>query len=226
MTRKNSIISLLIYVAFNFLLQISIEFMNISQDKEILFTLLFNCFLILVLVALNYGYLKKSEKEFKTIYIAYVIFAFLFYIIVLNLSVAFFDKLNIMPSISSNQNAINLLFKVSPLPMSILVFFQAPIIEEIVFRSAIIFLVAGKQMSKKKLTIIGCVISVIVFAGLHLLGDIGNSYTILEFISIMFPYFLLSGIIVFLFYKSKFNIFVPLLFHMVNNAICLLLMYF
>ncbi|MEG0276464.1 MAG: type II CAAX endopeptidase family protein [Coprobacillus sp.] len=115
---------------------------------------------------------------------------------------------------SQNQAMIEVITKTSPVVMVITTVLLAPILEEFVFRG-ILFGWAYEINPK-----FAHIISAFVFAMLHIILAL-LSGNIAEWVQI-FSYFLMSIVLSYLYEKTN-NIAVPILTHMINNLITMLI---
>lgn len=116
---------------------------------------------------------------------------------------------------SENQNLINEMFKTHYIIIFVTAVFFAPIVEEILFRGTIF-----AWINEYNLTI-ALIISSFLFGFIHVMNAVfsGNAS---EFIQI-FPY-MFKGFVLAYLYKKNNNIMIPILTHVLNNLIGLLLL--
>ena len=113
---------------------------------------------------------------------------------------------------SSNEEAIRDLFKISPLYIYFSSVIYAPIVEELTFRQGI-----RNIMDKNILFIL---VSGLLFGGLHVITDVNNLVDLLYII----PYSSLGIVFAYMLYKTD-NIFVSMGFHFMHNGILIALQF-
>lgn len=205
-----SVSTILIFVFIMFILPLFSFYKTISSYT--LYAVIFA-----VIIILYYDELKKSFLVFKTNIKKYVPFIFKRYLIMLGLMVlvAFPIVLINKGEVSSNQQAINIMFGKVPLITFILTTLYAPFAEESIFRLCI-----SKLIHNKKVFIIA---SGFLFGLLHMVDKFSSFYDLLY----VFQYAAL-GICLAKAYKDSNNIFVPMSMHFIQNfvaSILVLLLY-
>jgi len=115
-----------------------------------------------------------------------------------------------IPGVPANEEINQTIFNLYPYLFFIEAVILGPICEELVFRKNF-----TTRLSEKRFIIE----SSIVFAYIHMINGMSNLYQLLFFI----PYFLLALSFAKIYYKSK-NIWVPITFHMIHNALTMLLL--
>lgn len=117
------------------------------------------------------------------------------------------------PEQSSNQQYIETLstpIVTNILPLVIVLF--APILEEILFKGYLI-----KTLSTKWNTYLLAILSILLFSFMHL-------HSITELKAII-PYFAISFVTTFYFFKKDYNIWYPIIIHVLNNLLAQIIMF-
>ena len=114
---------------------------------------------------------------------------------------------------SSNQQYIETLstpIVTNILPIVIVLF--APLLEEILFKGYLI-----KTLSAKLNTYLLAILSILLFSSMHL-------HSITE-IKAIIPYFAISFVTTFYFFKKDYNIWYPIIIHILNNLLAQIIMF-
>lgn len=92
----------------------------------------------------------------------------------------------------------------------------APIVEEMIFRK---FMIGTFEEKFGWKPMVAVVISTIVFSLIHVIGGDAANYLYI------FQYIPLAFVISYSYYKSDYNIFVPIIIHFINNALAVIMFY-
>ncbi len=167
-------------------------------------------------VASDFG-VRLQKKKVLTILLFFVIY-FVANIVLNALIYLFHDVIfNLSGEIGSNQNQTSLeaTIKTAPLIAFLAIVILGPLMEEIAFRYALI----GSFKSKR----VGIIVSVVVFASMHLLASIGSGTLLNDLWTL--PSYLLMGTILALIYVRTDNLVYSYLFHMINNFLAFIIIF-
>ena len=115
---------------------------------------------------------------------------------------------------TSQESIINILNSDALAVTIITTVILAPIVEELIFRKAL-----HKLLSRFHIAIF-YVLSSFAFAIIHMLSGNADFLTLfLQFI----PYFLSGLMLAFIYHKSKYNIYITIICHMLNNRLAIIL---
>lgn len=148
-----------------------------------------------------------NHKEYYSKYFKYYLIGLAIMLISNSIIIYIFES-----GMSSNEEAIRDLFKVSPLYIYFSSVIYAPIVEELTFRQGI-----RNIMGKNILFIL---VSGLLFGGLHVITDVNNLVDLLYII----PYSSLGIVFAYMLYKTD-NIFVSMGFHFMHNGILIALQF-
>ncbi len=179
---------------------------------------------IFLLIVLNRGKevandfsMRFQKKKLLTILIFFVIYFVLN--IVVNIVVYLLHDVvfNITGEVGSNQNqdSLETTIKNAPLVALIAIVILGPLMEEIAFRYAII----GSFKNRN----VGIIVSIVVFASMHLLASIGSGSVANDLWTL--PSYLLMGGILALIYVRTDNLMYSYLFHMINNLLAFIIIF-
>lgn len=174
-------------------------------------------FIFIIIVFMYYQELKNNFKIFICNIRKYIPFIIKRYFIMLSLMIVVAVPIVLLNngSVSSNQEAINVMFKKVPIITLLLSCFYAPFAEEVIFRLSL-----SKLISNKKMFIIT---SGFLFGLLHVIDKFTSFYDFLY----VFQYATL-GMCLAKAYKDTNNIFVSISIHFIQNflaAMLVLLLY-
>lgn len=188
---------------------------NLSMNIRIIYSIIFDILQMAIIILIFNKCLTKDFKDFKENHQIYYKNYFKFYLIGLIIMMFSNVIINLISngSTAGNQEAINDLFKISPLYVYFASVIFAPIVEELVFRKALHNIVPNK--------ILFILISGLVFGGLHIIGTIETWYDLLYLI----PYSSLGIVFAYILYKTD-NIFVTMGLHFMHNGILIALEFF
>ncbi len=116
---------------------------------------------------------------------------------------------------NANQNAIQLLVETYSFPMSCMVVVMTPFVEEILFRGTIF-----GPLSKKNV-LLAYVVSMVLFAGMHISSSIGAYPPLVLFLSFL-EYLPVSFVLCYVYHKFR-SIWVPIALHGAMNLFSVLL---
>ncbi len=218
MNRKKAFSAFLLFFINQWCLVLLYRAGILTYSNQMLIMIICNAILIGILISMNTTYLKWCVKDFKLKYLWYYILSYFALIFLTATVTSILMNFGITPDQSANQNEVESLINSTPYTAIILAVFEAPFIEEMAFRAGIIFLIIGKSKEKTLLYLAGF-ISIVLFSSIHVLQEIINFTTWMDLIAVIYPYVIPSFILVALFIKSKKNIIVPTVFHMIVNAI-------
>ena len=163
---------------------------------------------LIVILVLGWQPLKDDFKKL-TSFKAYVsvVLVTMGCILVLNQVVSlFYDQM----SVPENEQLIQLMFEQQPIGLLLTTLICAPLTEELVFRYGL--------MSKKEggllQTTMSILINALIFAGIHVLGDV----------QMILMYLPLALGVALSYRYSKFNLWYPIGVHFLNNLIAMLFM--
>lgn len=148
-----------------------------------------------------------NHKEYYSKYFKYYLIGLAIMLISNSIIIYIFES-----GMSSNEEAIRDLFKVSPLYIYFSSVIYAPIVEELTFRQGIRNII-GKN-------ILFILVSGLLFGGLHVITDVNNLVDLLYII----PYSSLGIVFAYMLYKTD-NIFVSMGFHFMHNGILIALQF-
>lgn len=148
-----------------------------------------------------------NHKEYYSKYFKYYLIGLAIMLISNSIIIYIFES-----GMSSNEEAIRGLFKVSPLYIYFSSVIYAPIVEELTFRQGI-----RNIMGKNILFIL---VSGLLFGGLHVITDVNSLVDLLYII----PYSSLGIVFAYMLYKTD-NIFVSMGFHFMHNGILIALQF-
>jgi membrane protease YdiL (CAAX protease family) len=234
MSRKLAIKIIIVYFLNLFLLAPIVSAFIYSQTGSEQSALAANLIaysgVLIYMLVISRKYITQCLKRFNLSYIKYPILGYIFYygITTIIMSIATFMSGNSVP-VSENQLAVEqMVANYDVVIMFLMVVVIAPIMEELVFRSGIIYAVQGRNVERKKyLIILSYAISIILFSFLHTSTEIRYMDDFKEVIIITIPYIILSSVLLYNFVKTKYNVITSILFHMLNNFISfVLLLYF
>ena len=151
--------------------------------------------------------MRKNHKKYYKQYFKYYLIG-LIIMMFSNLFIAIVSN----GSTAGNQDAINDLFKISPLYIYFASVIYAPIVEELIFRKAIRNIIPNK--------ILFILVSGLLFGGLHVIGTVEAWYDPLYII----PYSAPGIVFAFILYKTN-NIFVSTGLHFMHNGILMSLQF-
>lgn len=197
---------------------------------SIFLSFLFNVFFILLMIFLNYKYLKNSFVNFKKKYFYIIPATYVGYILMNNLIFYLFSLLNLQKNdVSQNQEILETLIYQSPIWTVIIISLFAPFIEEIVFRGSLFAAVGGKNIFSSKTKIfLAFILSIIFFTVVHVqtesLALFSGEISILEFLNFSYAYIVLSIFFGSLYIYSRGNILVSMGLHFVVNVVASILM--
>ena len=184
-----------------------VDISNMNQTVKVLYMLGYELLTIIILICIFYNPLKQMWSDFKKNHKYY--FKNYFYLWFILLGLMMFSNLIVSGIVgtetSANEEAINTMFKVSPLYIYLSAVVYAPIVEELTFRLAI------RKLFKNDYLFIA--VSGISFGLLHVIG----SPTILEYLYII-PYAIPGFIFAYILVKTK-NIFNTIGLHFIHNGI-------
>lgn len=174
-------------------------------------------FIFLGVIFLYYKELKESLKIFITNIKKYIPFIIKRYFIMLGLMIVVAVPIVLLNNgaVSSNQEAINVMFKEVPIITLLISCLYAPFAEEVIFRLSL-----SKLINNKKVFI---AVSGLLFGLLHVIDKFTSFYDFLY----IFQYTSL-GMCLAKAYKDTNNIFVPISMHFMQNflaAMLILLLY-
>ncbi len=221
-----------IATVFLFYPQITMSKLQSLSEPEVLLrfialpTMIGTCLSTLVFLVIVFDRTKEVANDFamrlqKKKLLAILIFFAIYFVanIVLNALIYFFHDVvfNLSGEIGSNQNQSSLesTIKTAPLVAFLAIVVLGPLMEEIAFRYALI----GSFKSKR----VGVLVSVIVFASMHLLASIGTGTLLNDLWTL--PSYLLMGTILALIYVRTDNLFYSYLFHMINNFLAFIIIF-
>lgn len=223
---KNFFIKLLIFFILLFgmigwsvfpasIFNINIEKMNLTI--KIIYMLVCDITYMFLLLAIYYKsikkdfteYFKKFATNFETSFKYY--FVGLIIMLISNLIITFcFSKAN-----AGNEELIREYIDKMPLYMIFSISIYAPFVEEIIFRKSIKEIFSGNNFAIKYIYILT---SGLIFAGMHLVGQITNPQDYLFII----PYGALGLTFAALYQKTN-NIFSTIMVHFLHNTITIIL---
>lgn len=218
MNRKKALAAFLLFFVNQWCMVLLYQAGILTASNQILIMIICNAILIGILINMNKNYLKWCLKDFKLKYLWYYLVAYFALIFLTATVTAILSHYGVNPINSANQSEVESLITSTPYAAIIMAVFEAPFIEEMAFRAGIIFLIVGKSREKTLLYLAGF-ISITVFSSIHVLQEIINFTSWIDLIAVIYPYVIPSFILVALFIKSKKNIIVPTVFHMIVNAI-------
>lgn len=186
--------------------------------------------ILVYMLVISRKYMMQCIKHFGLSYIKYPILGYIFYYgittIIMSL-ITLISGSNV--TVSENQLAVEqLIANNDVVVMFLMIVIIAPIMEELVFRSGIIYAVQGRNIERKKVLIISSyALSIILFSALHTSSEIRSIDNFKEVFIITLPYLILSSVLLYNFVKTKYNVITSIMFHMLNNFISfVLLLYF
>ena len=188
---------------------------NLPTSIKIIYSLIYDILIMTIIILIFYKSLKVEFKDFLTNHKNYYKDYFKYYLIGIiimmfsNVFIAFVSH----GSTAGNQEAINDLFKISPLYVYFASVIFAPVVEELVFRKAIRNIIPNR--------ILFIIVSGVVFGGLHVIGNIEAWYDFLYLI----PYSVPGIIFAYILYITN-NIFVSMGLHFMHNGILIALQFF
>ncbi len=212
------ILSILIYFFFGSLLLIFLNYFNIkptefSKTNKFIFLLIESLIMLSVIVLIYYKDLKKEFIDFKKNFIFYFneykyywpIMMFL--MVLVNVFTSFFIK-----DISKNEETIRLIFHSGTIGLIYTIIscsLIAPLLEELVFRKSIRYIVPQKYLF--------ILLSGIFFGSMHVIGSVKTPLEYLHIISYSVPGFVLASA-----YEKSNNIFVSTSIHFFHNTFLLI----
>jgi hypothetical protein len=218
MNRKKALASFVLFFINQWCMVLLYRTGILTAENQMIVMILCNTVLIGILISMNINYLKWCLKDFILKYLWYYLVAYFALILITATVTVILMNFGITPDQSANQNGVESLITSTPYAAIIMAVFQAPFIEEMAFRAGIIFLIVGKSKEKTLLYIAGF-ISILLFSSIHVLQEIIYFTSWIDLVAVIYPYVIPSFILVGLFIKSKKNILVPTVFHMIVNSI-------
>ena len=205
--------------SFLFLIFAWVFKMNIDEASlDAFFNMFYLLFLAVVSLILFRPYLIKSFKTMKNRWLSEILYAciagtFQFYVV--NIISSIMITLLVPNSSSANQDAVAALTTSAPIIMVITTVFLAPFVEEMVFRVGLF------QLFYTKSRFLAYLITSLAFGSVHILaGLFAGDFTQIFY---LLPYGLLGFVLCRLYEKRK-SIFVPMIVHMLNNLISILVL--
>ena len=187
---------------------VNIDINSIPNIVKTIYLIIYDIFVVCILLLIFNKTIKKDFEEIlvkhKEYYSKYIN-VWLIGLMIMLLSNAFIVYI-LKNGISSNEEAIRNLFKMSPIYVYLSAVIFAPIAEELVFRRGIKNIVGDN--------IIFVLVSGILFGLLHVLTSMSSSIDILYLI----PYSAIGISFAYMLYKTD-NIFVSMGFHFLHNGI-------
>lgn len=234
MSRKLAIKIILVYF-FNLFLLAPIVMQVVynqtgSEQSAVAANLIAYAGVLIYMLYISRKYMKQCIKRFDLSYIKYPILGYIFYygLSTILMSLVTFVSGDTIP-VSENQLAVEqMVASYDVVLMFVMIVIIAPIMEELVFRSGIIYAIQGRNIERKKILIIlSYTVSIGLFSLLHMSSEIRDIGEFKEVIIITAPYIILSSVLLYNFVKTKYNVITSILFHMLNNFISfVLLLYF
>ncbi len=190
---------------------IGIDPSTLSVHFKAIYSLCYELVFILILIAIYHKIFKDNFKDYIHNFKKYVKEYIDYWALAFGLMILSNIFIGILTpnAISTNQEAINQIFSITPLYIIVSAVLYAPIIEETVFRLSI------RNIIKNNTLFI--IVSGLFFGLLHVIGS-GN---IVNFIYII-PYSIPGCVFAYTLVKSQ-NIFVPISLHLFHNSISMLL---
>lgn len=234
MSRKDALRNIIYYALYLLVLSpvVTLLTYKITGSEQTAFMAVTICSII-VLILMLYGskkYFKKCFSNFKASYLIYPIAGYIVYYFAVSIGMWLLTIIygNTIP-ISENQESIQTLmanYNYGVLFVAIVI--VAPIMEELVFRTSIIYSVQGNNKARKKYLIyISYLLSIVIFSLMHMVPELAGRMSLREVIVIAFPYIALSIALLYNFTKTKYNVLTSILCHMLNNFIAyIVLIYF
>lgn len=187
----------------------------ISLNIKITYSIIFNILIMAIIILIFNKSLKNEYKDFLKNHKQYYKDYFKYYLI--SLIIMMFSNMLIAiisnGSTAGNQEAIDELFKISPIYIYFASVIYAPVVEELVFRKGIRNIIPNGFLF--------ILVSGFVFGGLHVIGNIEAWYDLLYLI----PYSVPGLTFAYILYKTN-NIFVSMGLHFMHNGILIALQFF
>ena len=211
-------LAIILYFLFNkyagaFLQILNIDTSALSKETIILYNVIIDLILILILIILYKKELKDDIKDIKINHKKYYGTCFKYWLI--SLAIMYISNLILIvttKNIAANEQAIEDLFKVSPLYVYFAAVIYAPIVEEIIFRKSIRKIIPNKYLF--------IIISGLVFGLLHVISDINAWHDLFYII----PYSAPGIAFAYMYYKTD-NIFTSMGFHFMHNGLLIALQF-
>lgn len=185
-------------------------YVTLGYDNFFAYLITLAILLVLALPLFKEDFINfKQNKKFYLICLAIFPIAFCILAYLIDLIMSFIVK------DSSNQESIINILNSDALAVTIITtVILAPIVEELIFRKAL-----HKLLSRFHIAIF-YVLSSFAFAIIHMLSGNADFLTLfLQFI----PYFLSGLMLAFIYHKSKYNIYITIICHMLNNILAIIL---
>ena len=187
---------------------LDIDYAKIPLYLKIIYLLVYQIFLILIIVYINNKKLKKDIDDIKINHKKYFKRTLKYWLISLFIMYISNFLIQIMNSgIATNEQIIRDQFQVSPIYIFISAVILAPVLEELIFRQSFRNLFRNKWLF--------VVISGLVFGSMH--AFTGGSFSLINFLYLI-PYSAPGMAFALMLYETD-NIFVSMGFHMLHNGI-------
>ena len=191
-----------------------LDIATLPTNIKIIHSIIYNILILTIIVLIfhkslikEFHDMKKNHKNYYHNYFKYYLIG-LVIMMLSNVIISCISK----GGIAGNQESIAQLFEISPLYVYVASVIFAPIVEELVFRKAILNIIPNK--------ILFILVSGMLFGSLHVLGNIEAWYDLLYII----PYSSLGIVFAYILYKTK-NIFVSMGLHLMHNGILISLQF-
>lgn len=219
---KNSslaILAALVYFILPEFQALPFELFNVSVDSipnfiKIVYLTIYNILILMIILFIfkdtlinNFKDIKKNHKIYFKENLKY----WLIGLIIMMISNVIISLI-LNQDLSNNEEAIRSLFKENPIYVYISAVIFAPIIEELIFRQGIKFIVPYKYLF--------IFISGFIFGGLHVISSLDSTINLLYLI----PYCSLGFAFAYILYKTN-NIFVTIAIHTMHNGILMSLQF-
>ncbi len=224
MSRLSALLNIIIYFVISIIFSFAALIAQQQQlfDNAYIWTIVIGNFVIIgSLTLLNLGYIKAQIKTYNKEMFRYAIVTYLSYWVVMIVFTTVIAAVGYEIPESTNQEVVTgLLINGSTLGMVIMTAIQAPIMEELVFRSSIVHLVSGRDpYNNRPLYYLGLFLSLAVFVGIHLTTELAGGTPFLQVLLIGFPYIVLTIGLLFVYNKFKANVLASYIMHAIVNTI-------
>ena len=219
---KQALKGLMVYIFYIFMLFaqalpfqiLNIDLNSISNTIKMIYTFIYELFILAVIVFIYYKDIKKNIVDLKNNHKKYFSENFKYWLLALGFTyIANIILFVISGGISTNEEAVRSVFEVNPLYMFFSALIFAPVVEELVFRHSF------RKIFKTDFIYI--IISGITFGLLHV---VSSATTFVEFLYFI-PYSIPGMAFAYMVFKTK-NVLVPINFHMFHNGLSLSLYVF
>ncbi len=224
MSRKKSLFNIILYFSFyiinSFFVLLFMELTNTSKGA-ITGYLVSNILLAILLISFNYRYLKRKLKQYRLYYISQAIIIYIIYTTTLIIFTLIIMHFNLDNKESVNQDSIDEMFKNgNVILMFIFISFIGPLIEEIIFRASMIHLITGAKLNQQTIKYkVALLFAGGFFVSLHVSSELTNFTGVVDLLVVAIPYILMTFGFIYMFHKSRGNIFSSLTLHILTNTI-------